>query len=468
MTESGPEGRDRALVGGQQRTMKAWRMLPGWGMSVALPLVLFLIACHNFDTPATDGALASSAAWTATGEGKENRFGYAVSAAGDVNGDGYDDVIIGADRYKAFTGRAYVYAGGPQGLGASPVLTATGETVNNHFGYAVGAAGDVNSDGFGDVVIGAYHHSNFRGRVYVYAGGPGVLEESPLSVVAGEGPDSYFGRSVGAAGDVNGDGYEDVIVGAYAYDRGTGRAYVYAGGPGGLSPDPIFVATGEGPADSFGQPVGAAGDVNGDGQADIVIGAHGYDSGRGRVYVYMGAPGGLDPNLVLTLTGEEQGDRFGYAVGRAGDVNGDGYDDVIVGAYGFNNDAGRAYVYAGDAEGLGATPVFVATGDKPALWFGRSVAAAGDANGDGYGDVIVGAEGYEGNTGRIHVYGGGSSGMGAEPLLVATGEAPNSWFGHAVGTAGDVNGDGHDDLIIGAYGVGEWAGRAYVYLGIGQ
>jgi hypothetical protein len=447
--------------------MKAMRILLGWGMIVALLLVFFVAACKDFDKPDTDYALASSAAWTASGEAKENRFGYAVRTAGDVNGDGYDDVIVGADRYKEFTGRAYVYPGGPSGLSASPVLTATGETVNNHFGYAVGAAGDVNGDGFDDVVIGAYHHGNFRGRVYVYAGRASGLRDIPLSVVSGEGPDGYFGRSVGTAGDVNGDGYDDVIVGAQAYDRSTGRVYVYAGGPEGLSADPIFVATGEGPADSFGQSVGAAGDVNGDGYDDIIIGAHGYESGMGRAYIYVGAPGGLDPNLFPTTTGEGVGDHFGYAVGPAGDVNGDGYDDVIIGAYGFNDDTGRAYVYAGGAEGLGITPIFMATGDTPGLWFGRSVWAAGDVNGDGYDDVIVGAQNYEDNTGRIHLYGGGSGGLGTEPLLVATGEVPNSWFGQAVGTAGDVNGDGYVDVIVGAYGFGEWTGRAYVYLGSG-
>ena len=447
--------------------MKTMRFLLGWRMSVVLPLLFIVAACQGYGKPLTDPAPAPSAAWTATGESTENRFGYAVRTAGDVNGDGYDDVIIGADRYKEFTGRAYVYTGGPTGLSASPVLTATGETVNNHFGYAVGAAGDVNGDGFDDVVIGAYHHSNFRGRAYVYPGKAGGLGDIPLSVVAGEVPDSYFGRSVAAAGDVNGDGYDDVLVGAQAYDGSTGRAYVYAGGPEGLSADPIFVATGEEPASSFGQSVAAAGDVNGDGYDDIIIGAHGYERGMGRAYVYLGAQGGLDLSLFLTPTGEGVGDRFGYAVGPAGDVNGDGYADVVIGAYGFSDYTGRAYVYAGAAEGLEANPIFVASGDAQGLWFGRSVWAAGDVNGDNYDDVIVGAQNDEDNTGRIHLYAGGSGGMRAEPFLVATGEVPNSWFGQAVGTAGDVNGDGYEDVIIGAYGFGEWTGRAYVYLGSG-
>jgi hypothetical protein len=349
---------------------------------------------------------ATPPAWTATGEGTRDYFGCAVGAAGDVNGDGYADVIVGADGYSDSRGRAYVYTGGAGGLSAAAVFTATGQDANDHFGYAVGTAGDVNGDGYADVVVGAYHHGNFAGRVYVYAGGPEGLSATPMFTATGQGKDVYLGRSVRTAGDVNGDGYDDVIVGGDRYKLWTGRAYVYAGSARGLSATPIFTATGEGGNNHFGYAVGTAGDVNGDGYADVIVGAYQHGDFTGRVYVYAGGAGGLRATPIFTATGQGQNTSFGRAVGTAGDVNGDGYADVVVGANGYSDFMGRAYVYAGSARGLSATPIFTATGQ----------------------DV-------------------------------------NSHFGYAVGSAGDVNGDGHADVIVGAYHHGDFAGRAYVYAG---
>jgi hypothetical protein len=385
-----------------------------------------------------------------------------VDAAGDVDGDGYADVIIGGDRYKQFTGRAYVYAGSPTGLSTSPVFVATGESVNNHFGYSVAGAGDVDGDGYSEVIVGAYHQANFRGRVYVYTGGREGLTASPSLILSGEAPDHYFGRSVAMAGDVNGDGYSDVIVGAPVYDQSTGRAYVYAGGPAGLSADPVFVATGESRSDSFGLPVGTAGDVDGDGYDDIIAGAHGYDQGRGRIYVYAGGPNGLRDGPIWVATGDNPGDRFGFAAGTAGDMTGDGYAEIIVGAYGVSEGRGQIYIYAGGPTGLGAQPLLIATGEIAGDWFGRAVGTAGDVNGDGFDDAIAGAPNHEGNTGRVYVFAGSAHDLETRPILTFDGTARNSWYGYAVSTAGDVDGDGQAEVIIGAYGHHNWTGRAYV------
>jgi hypothetical protein len=436
--------------------------LSGIAASVTLILLPLLACCQAGPEPSTDMPVTAFCSWAASGEGTRDRFGYAVGAAGDVDGDGYDDVIVGGDQYKEFTGRAYVYVGGSTGLSTSPIFVATGEDVNNHFGYAVGAAGDVNGDGYDDVIVGAYHHANFRGRAYIYTGGSDGPAEPPSMMLTGEGPDDYFGRSVATAGDVDGDGYDDVIVGAQACDQSTGLAYVYTGGPSGLSASPVFVVTGEGPSSSFGQSVGTAGDVDGDSYDDIIIGAHGYDHGTGRIYVYAGDGGGLKASPIFVATGKGQGERYGFAVGTAGDVNGDGYSDVIVGAYGVSEGRGQVYVYAGGPEGLDTRPAFTATGEVAGDWFGRSVGTAGDVNRDGYDDVIVGARNHDGNTGRVYLYAGGSNGLDAAPLLTFDGKDPNSWHGHAVGAAGDVDGDGHGEVIIGAYGYGDWTGRLCV------
>jgi hypothetical protein len=437
------------------------------GVVLVLTLALFLALGRNVYSPAPT-PLDTSPDWIATGEGEANNFGYSVATAGDVNGDGYADVVVGADRYKQFTGRTYVYLGSASGLSATPIFTATGEDVNNHFGYSVDTAGDVNGDGYDDLIVGAYHYKEFTGRVYVYAGNANGLSGNPVLTITGEGPNIYFGRSVGAAGDVNGDGYDDVIVGAQAYDNWTGRVYVYAGGPSGLGTTPIFTAAGENPSDSFGRSVGAAGDVNGDGYSDVVVGAHGYGGFEGRIYVYAGGADGPGAVPTFAATGEEVNGRFGYAAGTAGDVNRDGYDDLIVGADGQSNNTGWVYVYAGSVNGLSPTPIFTATGEGEYSYFGYSVSAAGDTNGDGYDDVIVGAYHYKDSTGRVYVYPGNANGLSITTILSVTGEGPAGSFGRSVGTAGDVNGKGYADLVIGACGYDNYTGRVYLYLGEGE
>jgi hypothetical protein len=449
--------------------MKTRRLLVGLMASVGLLLALVvLLARDRLVGPPTSAPLDASPDWIATGQGEANNFGYSVGTAGDVNGDGYADVVVGADRYKQFTGRIYVYLGSASGLSATPIFTATGEDVNNHFGYAVDTAGDVNGDGYDDIIVGAYHYKEFTGRVYVHAGNADGLGATPVLTITGEGPNIYLGRSVGAAGDVNGDGYDDVIVAAQAYDHWTGRVYVYAGSPSGLGASPVFTASGEGPSSSFGHSVGAAGDVNGDGYPDVVVGAHGYGDFRGRIYVYAGSAGGLGAVPTFTATGEQVDDCFGYLAGTAGDVNRDGYDDLIVGAYCHSKNTGRIYVYAGSSNGLSATPIFTATGEGEDNHFGYSVSTAGDMNGDGYDDVVAGAYHYNGLTGRVYVYSGNAHGLSITPILSATGEGPASSFGRSVGTAGDVNGKGHAGLLVGACGYDNYTGRVYLYLGEGE
>ena len=151
-----------------------------------------------------------------------------------------------------------------------------------------------------------------------------------------------------------------------------------------------------------------AGDVNGDGYADVVVGAYGYSSDTGRAYVYLGGASGLATTAATTLTGEATGNDFGDSVATAGDVNGDGYADVVVGAYGYSSGTGRAYVYLGGASGLATTAATTWTGEATDNYFGYSVATAGDVNGDGYADVVVGASWLQHVTpgGRMCIWGG--------------------------------------------------------------
>jgi len=396
---------------------------------------------------------------TMTGGATNNYFGYSVSAAGDVNGDGYSDVIVGAYGYSSNTGRAYIFHGGSS-MNNGADVTITGEATNNNFGWSVSSAGDINGDGYSDVVVGAWGYLINIGRAYIYFGGSSMNNTADVTVT-GEGTSNSFGYTVSTCGDVNGDGYSEVIVGAYGNSSNNGRAYLYDYYPNGEITYDINM-TGGAAGNYFGGSVSTAGDVNGDGYSDVIVGAYGYSSNTGRAYIYFG---GSSMNNVadVTMTGEAIDNSFGYTVSSAGDVNGDGYSDVIVGAAGYSLSIGRAYIYFGGSSMNNGADVTM-TGATAGIYFGNSVSSAGDVNGDGYADVIVGAFGYSSNTGRAYIFHGGSS-MNNGADVSITGEATNNYFGTSVSTAGDVNGDGYSDIIIGADNYSSSTGRAYIYFG---
>ena len=413
--------------------------------------------------------LAADPAWTAEGNQTSALFGYAVRTAGDVNGDGYGDVIIGAYTYdngQENEGRVYVYHGSPAGLATDPSWTAESNQDSALLGWSVGTAGDVNGDGYSDVIAGAVWYSNgqvYEGQAAVYHGGPMGLATDPAWTAEGDQDDALYGYSVGTAGDVNGDGYSDVIVGAPSYDTGqtaAGRAYVYHGSVEGLAADPAWTAESDQESAGLGEAVGTAGDVNGDGYSDVIVSAPSYDNDQvdeGQVYVFYGSAEGLAADPAWTAESDHYGCGFGSSAGMAGDVNGDGYSDVIVGAPEYDNDQtdeGQAFVYYGSADGLGADPDWTAESDQDDALFGESVGTAGDVNGDGYSDVIVGADYYDNDQedeGRAYVYHGGAAGLAAEPAWTAESDQAYAQFGISVGTAGDVNGDGYSDIIVGAF-----------------
>ena len=412
-------------------------------------------------------------------------FGSSVGIAGDVNGDGYADIIVGAPYYmnpEPREGGAWVYYGSSTGVVTTAAWHTEGYWTTTEFGFAVATAGDVNGDGYSDVIVGAPCYSNpadDEGVAFVYHGAADGLATAPGWTKASGRTDGYFGTSVGTAGDVNGDGYADVIVGAPGYDEGQvgeGHAFVYHGSASGPNVAPAWHGEGDMDDADYGTSVGTAGDVNGDGYSDVIVGAPGYDAwGRdraGAAFVYKGSSSGLSTGYV-PLSGGAVYDGLGYSVGAAGDVNGDGYGDVIVGVPGYDAEQigiGQAYVYYGSVGGPDIVADWHDEGDAEGAAFGVSVGTAGDVNGDGYSDVIVGAP-YRDTTypesGIAYVYYGAGSGLGTSPVLLYVLEA-NQHFGWSVGTAGDVNGDGYADVAVGAptYTNGQHEeGRAYVYYG---
>ena len=386
-----------------------------------------------------------------------SQFGVSVSSAGDVNGDGFDDVIIGAYLYNSNTGRAYIYYGGLN-LNTTADVVLTGEAASNVFGCSVSSAGDVNGDGYSDVIVGAYGYSSNKGRAYIFYGGASMNNTADI-IMTGESNGNDFGTSVSTAGDVNGDGYSDVIAGADLYSSNTGRVYIFFGGAS-MNNIADVTMTGAAANNTFGKSVSSAGDVNGDGFSDVIIGANGYSSNTGRAYIFFGGAA-MDNTSDVLLTGEAASHNFGVSVSSAGDVNGDGYSDVICGAYGFNSNTGKAYIYYGGA-GMNSAADVMMTGESTFNFFGNSVSSAGDVNGDGYSDVIISAFGYNSFTGKAFVYFGGSS-MNNIADITMNEDVVNSYFGISVSSAGDVNGDGLSDIVIGAYGYGSNTGRAYFY-----
>ena len=427
----------------------------------------FAVVVNDTDAvyPVEIDPVYTTAATTLDAEATGDYFGYSVAGAGDVNGDGYDDVVVGALGYSSFTGRAYVFAGSSAGVSSTATTTLTGGATSDYFGVSVSGVGDVNGDGYDDVIVGAPWYSSRTGRAYVHVGSSAGLSSTATTTLTGGATSDIFGSSLSGAGDVIADGYDDVIVGAVGYSSSTGRAYVFAGSSAGVSSTATTTLTGGATSDCFGVSVSGAGDVNGDGYDDVVVGAPYSGSGTGQAYVYAGSSTGVSSAASASWTGGTNSDYFGWSVSGAGDVNGDGYDDVIVGAPYYTSFTGRAYVYAGSSGGSATIATTILTGGAADEGLGWSVSGAGDVNGDGYDDVIVGAPGYSSFTGRAYVYAGSSGGSASIATTVLTGEAAYDYFGRSVSGAGDVNGDGYNDVIVGGYGYNSSTGRAYVYTG---
>jgi hypothetical protein len=393
----------------------------------------------------------------------------------DFGGDGYADIAMGAPTHNVATvdGAAYVYVGGAAGPASIPVVTIIG-SFNQYLGYPVASAGDVNGDAFSDLIVGASGiSSGDPGHAYVYFGAAGGgFDAVPETTLTGEATNDAFGSPVAGAGDVNADGYDDLLVGARLHDSAgadAGRAYIYLGGPGiALDPSPDAVLDGAAMNDHFGAAAASAGDVNGDGFADVVIGAFGYASNTGAAYVYLGGPAGLGTAAAGIMIGEAPFDAFGAVVAGVGDLNDDGFSDILVSATsaaGGGMYRGRVYLFLGSgAATLDVTGDLVLSGASDGDYFGASLGAA-DLNGDGHMDVAIGAPqtGPPG-LGEVVVYFGSSSGVDATPETTLTGAAVSSGFGGGLHGAGDVNGDAYDDLLVGAPSAMS-AGIVYLYLG---
>ncbi|MBN2055279.1 FG-GAP repeat protein, partial [bacterium] len=401
--------------------------------------------------------------WTYEGYDFREHLGHSVAAAGDVNNDGYEDIIIGAPDHNGCgdnSGRVLVFYGSASGPGASPNWENWGASTGFRYGYSVAAAGDVNNDGYADIIIGAPFHqacgcggSEF-GRAVVYHGSAGGLL-GPAWSTSLSSQQAAYGCAVASAGDVNNDGYDDVIVGAYMYGNdNAGQAWLYHGSASGLSNMAAWTAGGYDVQDTYGTAVASAGDVNNDGYDDVIVGAPYYQacgcggSEFGRAYVYHGSPAGVSTSYAWAASGDYEWCMFGVAVAGAGDVDNDGYDDVVIGAKQYGNGGyGKVYLFRGSPSGLESTPFWTKEATQYGE-FGSSVAPGANLNNDQYSDIVIGMKAYDFNFGAVFVFEGSATGPAADPDWAAYGTGISE-LGWSVG-AGDVNGDGLDDIIVGS------------------
>ncbi|QOJ28035.1 MAG: FG-GAP repeat protein [Ignavibacteriales bacterium] len=383
-------------------------------------------------------------------------FGASVSGAGDINGDGLDDFIIGAPNISSDKGRVYIYLGPVRAASVPYVID--GENAGDLFGSAVAIAGDLNRDGFADIVIGAKGFGSSAGKTYILFGGEDI-DVIPDLTVTGQTAGDLLGCSVSSAGDVNLDTFTDLIIGSSGYNSSAGRAYILLGGAN-MNNTPDIILNGSNAGDNFGCSVSLTGDINGDTYEDVIVGSSGHNSNQGKAEIFFGGAA-MNSTADIVMLGESAGDYFGHAVALAGDVNGDYYADVIVGAYGYSSNRGRAYIYLGSSQ-PDNTADFTFTGETAGDYFGFAVSSAGDMRSGGYSDILIGAHGYSGNTGRIYVFSGAKD-ISPTPREKITGENSNSYFGYSVAMGGNFDGDGYSSFMAGAHNYLSAKGMVYFY-----
>jgi len=420
-----------------------------------------------FGLALTRPLLAGSLSLQRTYEGEiaADQFGFALAAAGDIDHDGFGDMIVGAnvnDMLVTSGGKAYLYLGGTS-LPATASLVFAGEVERGFVGGAVAGGGDLDGDGYDDWVVGAPGigvDGTLPGRVYVFLGAA-VPDAIPDLVLQGETPAGQFGAAVCLVPDLDGDGYSELAVGAPR--AGDGRVYVYRGGPVPLDGEPDRILHAREMDQRFGRTLACLPDDDGDGRDDLLVGIP--RSGEqavwaGAVLLYRGSAD-LDTMPDLTLLGEAAGDEFGWSLAVVAGPAGGGEVDILVGAPLANVagavDAGKAYLFHAGAI-LDDTPDLTFNGELAGDLLGQAVAAGFDWNGDGAVDLAVGASGVDNDTlhdaGACYIYLADDV-WDAVADTVISGSLAAEHLGRVVVGGGDLRHDGRGTLLVAGNNAGD-------------
>jgi predicted transcriptional regulator len=365
-------------------------------------------------------------------------LGWSGANVGDLNKDGWDDLAVSAMGMA----KVYLFYGGP-GFDGQPDMTFTGP-INRYFGNQIVGLGDVNGDNIDDMAIS----ENGSLAVRVYFGGPGLDAIPDLNLTGQPALFTYYGYCVAGGSDLNGDGFNDIAVGDYFYDTANeGRVYVYKGGPA-IDNVSDYILT-IGMFYPLAHSLAMGGDLTGDGWDDLAVGdpdLGGFSMG-GKVYIYKGGPGFGGPPITKAVS-LIRDDLFAWDMDISHDINGDGIDDLIVGAP--DNGTGRVYIYWGRANWPGtAGPSVTIFGEASGDFFGYSVSGLGDLNGDGLSELLVGAPGYGAGKfyGKVYFINGSTNPQrpGATTIV---GNLINAYAGWWVEDLGNIANDGGHDIAV--------------------
>lgn len=363
-------------------------------------------------------------------------FGGEIAPAGDVDGDGYPDLLVASptlDTSEFNAGAAFLYRGGPDGMEPFASWSIYGTEDRGELGLSMHAAGDVNNDGYDDVVIGEPGGDD-RGRALVFQGSStGLSPTADLSLALGT-IGSAFGSAVAGGGDIDGDGFDDIAVGAPQHagpEIDEGKVWLFRGSAAGIDPLPAWSYEVDRVA-NVGTDLSLDGDVNGDGFADLLVGAETDDSLRGAVAAFYGDPAGLPAQPSWQHLGSNN-DQLGIQARHVGDVNNDGFGDAMLSSRGDG-----ATLFLGSAAGLDPAPAWAANPSSTVV-FGWRVRPAHDVNGDGFDDVVI-----SDILGNVLLFDGDANGLSTPPSWANTFDSFDYGFG-----IGDINFDGYADLAIG-------------------